>query len=225
MFLSFPVIIVQNHSSASSTHSIVFSWGTGSAPQSFLTLAGGGCHSARAAGFIILGSRCSLAGRGCTGKGTSREPRMSSSMIPANSIPLQQRRNHPSSPAAAQLHCWTSAPAPAWQPQWSHSREQQRPKWRGKPEVEPGSGDLEAGSELPSAGYPPGVNTATAHLMWGPSVREPWLKSGSRAKEGGPLMKASQQSYAGDPPQKLLPALFSLPALTSHLVWSCQPKS
>lgn len=86
-FLSFPGIIVQDHSSAPSARSIVFSCSTSSAPHSFLSLAGGGCHRVWAAGFIVLSSRWSLAGRGCAGKGIPRETGMSSSMVSADSAP------------------------------------------------------------------------------------------------------------------------------------------
>lgn len=79
------MIIVQNQPSASSTLSSIFSYSTGSLLQSFLSRASGGCHRVCASGFIILGSCCSVAGRGCAGT-----PGMSSSAIPAESIPPQQ---------------------------------------------------------------------------------------------------------------------------------------
>lgn len=81
----FPVIIVQNQPSASSTLSSVFSYSTGSLLQSFLSRASGGCHCVCASRFIILSSCCSVAGRGCAGT-----LGMSSSAIPAESIPSQQ---------------------------------------------------------------------------------------------------------------------------------------
>lgn len=108
MFLCFSVIIAQNHSCVFSIRSVIYSWGTDSASHFFLTLADSGCHGACTAGFIILGSQrslaWSLAWRDHAGKGILRKPGMSSSIIPADSIPNAAEEK------SSIIPCWSTAP-------------------------------------------------------------------------------------------------------------------
>lgn len=161
--------------------------------------------------FIILGSSCPLAERDCVW--IPRKPGMSSSMIHADSIVLQQWTN-PSFSASAQLHCWTSAPS---QPGRHSGTTAGRSNVKVKRKAWGSGRKLKAHGRVRAliSRVQPGKNMARVQFSQGPSMRVLWLQAVPRIRRWESPIKISQQTFADNCLQKLLPALLSSPALTS----------